>query len=271
MASGRSDSRSVSCCSEPCSLEQTSVFSEVDNFLVYDSSKNRFFWNGTAADLKKFIEHRLIAPEEDGGSDLTASSNDHCAVFKTPSATFNFYLRTKTLQVQGKASGEMKNILLEVVNSRTKTTQSDFINGDDSATSTEETRLEDNPNSSDAIIMEEAIPSHPALDEDKVDLFSESCNCRNEIHKLWIAVESINSHLKTPTKQVSMIEHELNQYKLKCAMYEDKLKKLEEEKVCLLESLRILSTALRLLPVLRFRLSALLTTTIKNLLGDQIQ
>ena len=40
-----------------------------------------------------------------------------------------------------------------------------------------------------------------------------------------------------------MIEHELNQYKLKCAMYEDKLKKLEEEKVCLLESLRILSTA----------------------------
>ena len=243
MASGRSDSRSVSCCSNPCSLEQTSVFSEVDNFLVYDSSKNRFFWNGTAADLEKFIEHRLIAPEEDGGSDLTASSNDHCAVFKTPSATFNFYLRTKTLQVQGKASGEMKNILLEVVNSRTKTTQSDFINGDDSATSTEETRLEDNPNSSDAIIMEEAIPSHPALDEDKVDLFSESCNCRNEIHKLWIAVESINSHLKTPTKQVSMIEHELNQYKLKCAMYEDKLKKLEEEKVCLLESLRILSTA----------------------------
>ena len=137
----------------------------------------------------------------------------------------------------------MKNILLEVVNSRTKTTQSDFINGDDSATSTEETRLEDNPNSSDAIIMEEAIPSHPALDEDKVDLFSESCNCRNEIHKLWIAVESINSHLKTPAKQVSMIEHELNQYKLKCAMYEDKLKKLEEVKVCLLESLRILSTA----------------------------
>ena len=40
-----------------------------------------------------------------------------------------------------------------------------------------------------------------------------------------------------------MIEHELNQYKLKCAMYEDKLKKLEKEKVCLLESLRILSTA----------------------------
>ena len=76
----------------------------------------------------------------------------------------------------------------------------------------------------------------------KIDSLPKSCNCKNEIHKLWIAVESINSQLKFPSKQASTFEHELNQYKLKCATYEDKIKKMEEEKACLLESLRILST-----------------------------
>ena len=70
----------------------------------------------------------------------------------------------------------------------------------------------------------------------KTDSLSESCNCRNELHKLWIAVESINSQFKFPARQASTIEHELNQYKLKCVTYEDKIKKMEEEKVCLLES-----------------------------------
>ena len=77
---------------------------------------------------------------------------------------------------------------------------------------------------------------------DKTDSPSENCDYRNEIHKLWIAVESINSQLKSPAKQTSTIERELNQYKLKCATYKDKIKKMEEEKVCLLQSLRILST-----------------------------
>ena len=45
-----------------------------------------------------------------------------------------------------------------------KTTQSELVNGEDSATLTGETRIEDNLNSSDAIIMEEAISSHPASD-----------------------------------------------------------------------------------------------------------
>ena len=76
----------------------------------------------------------------------------------------------------------------------------------------------------------------------KTDSLPESCNCKNEIHKLWIAVESINSQLKFPVKQASTFERELNQYKLKCATYENKIKKMEEEKACLLESLRILST-----------------------------
>ena len=75
----------------------------------------------------------------------------------------------------------------------------------------------------------------------KTDSVLEICNCRNEIHKLWIAVESINSQLKVPVKELTF-EHELNQYKSKCATYEDKIKKMEEEKICLLESIRILST-----------------------------
>ena len=36
----------------------------------------------------------------------------------------------------------------------------------------------------------------------EIDSLPESFNCRNEIHKLWIAVESINSQLKFPAKQV---------------------------------------------------------------------
>ena len=75
----------------------------------------------------------------------------------------------------------------------------------------------------------------------KTDSVLEICNCRNEIHKLWIAVESINSKLRVPVKE-STFEHKLNQYKAKCATYEDKIKKMEEEKICLLESIRILST-----------------------------
>ena len=46
------------------------------------------------------------------------------------------------------------------------------------------------------------------------DSVLEICDCGNEIHKLWIAVESINSQLKFPAKHVSTFEHELNQYKL---------------------------------------------------------
>ena len=58
----------------------------------------------------------------------------------------------------------MRNIHREVVNSRMKTTKSELVNGEDSATLTGETRIEDNLNSSDAIIVEKSISSHPASD-----------------------------------------------------------------------------------------------------------
>jgi len=259
---------------ENCSDQpQIEYLSELDQFLDYNTNKKRFLWNGNADDLGKFIEDRILSHDEDkdDASELVISSNSQCAVFKTPSATINFYYSTKTLHVQGKACSEMRNRLLGVFNLRTNSFQRRQDNDaelaaslNDQNSANEISVLSDSINNEEArhnhsavvvmpdehsesqstsrISTNEIEPSSSNTELGKTDLLSESCNCRNEVHKLWIAVESINSQLKYPSKQASTIEFELNQYKLKCATYEDKIKRMEQEKVCLLESLRILST-----------------------------
>ena len=58
-------------------------------------AKIRFLRNRTTAYLEKFIEHRVIEPEEDGAADLNNFLEYLlCGFLKTPFATFNFYLNT---------------------------------------------------------------------------------------------------------------------------------------------------------------------------------
>ena len=97
----------------------------------YNSNKKRFLWNGNAGDLGKFIEDRVLSygEDEEDAPEVTISSNSQYAVFKTPSATINFYYSTKTLQVQGKACSEMRNRLLDIFNLRPNSFQRRQDNG----------------------------------------------------------------------------------------------------------------------------------------------
>ena len=84
-------------------------FSNMDNFLVFNIDKNQFKWTGSVEQFESSMLQRLNLSMEDVQS---KSNNGACVVWKTPSATFNFYLKTKTLQVQGKAEEHTRQILL---------------------------------------------------------------------------------------------------------------------------------------------------------------
>ena len=84
-------------------------FPGMDNFLVFNSDKNQFKWTGSVEQFESFMLQRLNLSIEDVQS---KSNHGTCVVWKTPNATFNFYLKTKTLQVQGKAEEHTRKILL---------------------------------------------------------------------------------------------------------------------------------------------------------------
>ena len=84
-------------------------FSNMDNFLVFNIDKNQFKWTGSVEQFESSMLQRLNLSMEDVQS---KSNNGACVVWKTPSATFNFYLKTKTLKVQGKAEEHTRQILL---------------------------------------------------------------------------------------------------------------------------------------------------------------
>ena len=66
----------------------------------------QYKWHGTTGQLEQFVTRKLKIPLD---TDLLQKfNNGSCLVLKTPSVTFNFYIKTKTLQVQGKATEEIK-------------------------------------------------------------------------------------------------------------------------------------------------------------------
>ena len=62
-------------------------------------------WTGPVKQFESFMLQRLNLSIENVQS---KSNNCTCMVWKTPNATFNFYFKTKTLQVQGKATEHKK-------------------------------------------------------------------------------------------------------------------------------------------------------------------
>ena len=85
-------------------------------FLSFDETKNQFKWNGSIAQLSQFISRRLEIPVDK--ELFQKSNNGSCSVLKTATVTFNFWSKSKTLQVQGKLTEEMKSSLAEIANSQ---------------------------------------------------------------------------------------------------------------------------------------------------------
>lgn len=83
-----------------------------------------------------------------------------------------------------------------------------------------------------------------ANDSNDADLLTfDSEYIRNEFHKLWTVINFINCKVESPGEhcQTALLQ-EIDEYKLKCSMYEEKIQGLESERDSLLEALRILST-----------------------------
>ena len=79
--------------------------SKLDTFLSFDETKNQFKWNGSIVQLSQFISRRLEIPVDK--ELFQKSNNGSCSVLKTATKTFNFWSKSKTLQVQGKLTEEM--------------------------------------------------------------------------------------------------------------------------------------------------------------------
>ena len=66
--------------------------------LSYTSSKYQLKWQGTKESLLTFLSPRLQVES----SDIQVKGNGTCSVMKVKGMTFNFYIKAKTLQIQGK-------------------------------------------------------------------------------------------------------------------------------------------------------------------------
>ena len=97
-------------------------------------------------------------------------------VLKTLSATLNFYFNTKTLQIQGKASGELRNRLLDVYNVRMRSCHLD------------NTSSEEDVNDADRHQTASTETTAQARSPDENVLFSEFSK---EIGKIWPASHTL--------------------------------------------------------------------------------
>ena len=112
MANGRADACAENPISESAfSSASNEISLHLDRFLWFNQRKSRFSWNGSVDELEQFVDARFVKGNEDGdciSGKLKKSSNGSCVVLKLPCATFNYYLTTKTLQIQGSACGDIR-------------------------------------------------------------------------------------------------------------------------------------------------------------------
>ena len=121
--------RAVACAANPISESAISsasneILLHLDRFLSFNQRKSRFSRNGSADELEQFVDARFVKGNEDGNEDgdctsgkLKRSCKGSRVVLKLPCATFNFYLITKTLQIQGSACGDIRTFLEDIVKS----------------------------------------------------------------------------------------------------------------------------------------------------------
>ena len=113
--------------------------------LSYVSSKDQLKWQGTKESLLTFLSSRLQVDS----SDIQVKDNGTCSVVKAKGMTFNFYIKAKTLQIQGK---ENANQL-----------RADLVN----LACTENSNKSDTPELDEQDGVEASLPSEEEGDEDK--------------------------------------------------------------------------------------------------------
>ena len=98
----------------PVSSNPVSLLDHLD----YCKSSNQLKWRSNNDNLVDFLSTQMNTSKDSIG----ISCNGSCSVFKLPSATFNFYHNTKTLQVQGRESARVKESLINLISTRSAET-----------------------------------------------------------------------------------------------------------------------------------------------------
>ena len=229
MADGHTDTSSASNVSHSSSnLHYEGNSFELEQYLSYNADKKRFSWNGTLEELESFVDTKLsrLIDDGDNGSKTKKSYNSSGAILKLPNVTLNFYRNTKTLQVQGKAAEDVRDILNELIQNNLLVVEKTAEHSIDSAMINKEHTSSVN----NTLITD---PNDPQT-------------VKNEIDKLWKAIDSIKRKFEFPANlsQVDALQREIDEYKFKCAEYEVKIQELQQEKASLMESIKILSSDL---------------------------
>ena len=118
MADGHTDTSSASNVSDSSSnLHYEGNYFEFEHYLSYNADKKKFSWNGTIEELESFVDTKLsrLIVDGDNASKTKKSYNSSGAIPKLPNVTLYFYRNTKTLQVQGKATEDVRDILDELI------------------------------------------------------------------------------------------------------------------------------------------------------------
>lgn len=91
-------------------LHKLNSFKMASSLLSYTSSKDQLKWQVTKKNLLSFLSSRLQVES----SALQVKDNGTCAIIKAKGMTFNFYVKAKTLQIQGKENANQ--LRAELVN-----------------------------------------------------------------------------------------------------------------------------------------------------------
>ena len=80
------------------------------SYLSYTASKNQLKWLGSKNDLLEFLSGQFGVES----NKISVHDNGSCLVLKSGQITCNFYVKAKTLQIQGKECDELKNNLISL-------------------------------------------------------------------------------------------------------------------------------------------------------------
>ena len=242
--------------------ETENTTEELTDSLLSINGKNQFKWNGSAELLESFLYKKLGLSADD----VTTSSNGTCTVWKTPSVTFNLYIKTKTLLVQGKAVDSTRDLLLQTIQAdknqtsveapdetnnihfaaehitgvhqqarlMSPTTTSDIQNDHSLVREDSDDASSENESESESEYAQLAPDTNEVLINNPGEKFF------NEIAKIWSEISSIKSSL-TNRDGLRPLQQELDELRFKCTTYESTIDHLEKEKASLLEVIKILS------------------------------
>ena len=232
----------------PVSSNPVSLLDHLD----YCKSSNQLKWRSNSDNLVDFLSTQMNTSKDSIG----ISCNGSCSVFKLPSATFNFYHNTKTLQVQGRESARVKESLINLISTRSaETVKPDSEAQTASATTFEERTVDESSNvllindttKETTIIVGNNTDSESESDSEESESDQESDDeeeqgkVLTEIAKVWDAVKDIKQIISSKENIKTAEQIELEQAK-------SRILQLEHENRSLLEVIRLMSSQNSYLP-----------------------